>query len=84
MAIESGSNSTFIFGFMVLELVSKEDAVANNSYSYIRRGKNRRCFRCGKKGIDIEIVYYRSLRHKKLHRHFLCEDCKKLYDDDLK
>lgn len=64
-----------------MELVSKEDTVPDNSYSYARRGQNRRCFKCGKKDIDIDIVYYRSKR-KKLHRHYLCGDCKKVYAED--
>lgn len=64
-----------------MELVNKEDTVPDNSYSYARRGQNKRRFKCGKKGIDLTAIEYRSVR-RKLHRHLLCEDCKKIYAEE--
>jgi hypothetical protein len=68
-----------------MELVSEADTVPDNSYSYAKRVGNRRCHKCGRRGrkdVDINIVYYRSQRGK-LHRHYLCEDCKKIHAGDI-
>lgn len=60
-----------------MELVRKEDQVIDKSGPY--RG-GRRCFKCGNKENDIDVVYYRSVRGK-LRRHFLCADCRKIAKD---
>jgi hypothetical protein len=62
-----------------MELVNKGDQVIDKSESY--RG-GRRCFNCGNRGNDIDLVYYRS-RRGRLRRHFLCADCRKIYASDI-
>lgn len=61
------------FKYMTIQLVSDSDTVKNNSYSYSRRGQQKRCFKCGRKNLDLNLVEYRL--HGRLTKHFLCSDC---------